>query len=401
MPSQDYYETLGLTKSATEEDIKKAYRKMAMKYHPDRNKGDKTAEEKFKEVNAAYEVLSDPQKKAAYDRYGAAAFENGGAGTGGPGGGFSGFGGFEGFNFGGGAGGFGFDDILNDLFGGGRATRGKGKAAAQPGADVRFDLAITLEDAYQGTKAKISFRTFVPCDACHATGSANKDGSETCSMCHGHGTIVEGRGFISLERPCPRCHGSGQTIKNPCRTCGGQGRVLKDKVLDVTIPKGVNSETKIRISGEGEAGARGGPSGDLYVFLTIKDHPLFKREGSDLMCTMPISITTAALGKEVSVSSLDKVPVALHVPAGTQTGKRFRIKGKGMPRLRSASYGDLIVEVVVETPVKLTKRQKELLQELEDGEQTADNRPLANGFFAKIKDFFGGDKPSSKEDDKK
>lgn len=399
---QDYYETLGVTKSATEEEIKKAYRKLAMKYHPDRNKGDKAAEEKFKEINAAYEVLSDPQKKAAYDRYGSAAFENGGMGGAG-GTGFNGFGGFEGFqgfNFGGG--GFGFDDILNDLFGGGQA-RGRGRtsarSSAQPGSDVRFDLPITLEDAYTGTKAKVSFRTFVPCDACHATGSADKGGVETCPVCHGRGSVIQGGGFISIERPCSNCHGSGQIIKKPCKTCGGQGRVMKEKTLDVTIPKGVNEDTKIRLSGEGEAGVRGGPSGDLYVFLSIKPHALFKRVGNDLSCTMPISITTAALGKDLSVSSLDKLPVTLHIPAGTQTGHQFRLKGKGMPRLRSSTYGDLIVEVVVETPVKLTKRQKELLQELEDGEEaSAANRPMSSGFFAKIKDFFGGDKGTDKKD---
>lgn len=395
MSSSDYYETLGLTKSATDEEIKKAYRKLAMKYHPDRNKGDKAAEEKFKEINAAYEVLSDPQKKAAYDRYGSAAFENGGAGAREAGAGFGGFGGFEGFHFSGG-GGFGFDDILNDLFGGGRTN---GQAAVQPGTDVRFNLSITLEDAYRGTKAKISFRTFVPCDVCHATGSADKGGAKTCPVCHGRGSVVEGHGFISLERPCSRCHGKGQIVQNPCKACSGQGRVLKDKILDVTVPKGVSNETKIRISGEGEAGVRGAPSGDLYVFLSIKEHALFKREGSNLMYTMPISITTAALGKDVSVSSLDKVPVTLHIPAGTQTGHQFRVKGKGMPRLRSASCGDLIVEVVVETPVKLTKRQKDLLKELEEAEQTEDNHPLANGFFAKIKDFFGGDKSSDQKSD--
>lgn len=383
---KDFYEVLGISRSATASEIKKAYHKLAMKYHPDRNKGDKAAEAKFKEINEAYEVLSDPQKKAAYDRYGSQAFEQGGFSQQGGGGQ-----GFEGFDFSGGFGGVHFEDIINEVFGAGRRSGGarSQRPASQPGSDIRYDLSLSLEEAFSGTTTRISFRTFCPCEKCKGTGSANGKGSETCSVCQGRGAVRSQQGFFTVERTCPQCGGSGQVIKNPCLACSGLGRVLKEKNLDVTVPKGVDDGTRIRLAGEGECGIRGGAKGDLYVFISLKVHPLFKRLGKDLTCKMPISFATAALGKEVSVTVLDKTSVTLKIPEGTQTGHQFRIKGKGMPGLRGHSFGDLLVEVVVETPVKLSSRQKELLQELESGEHSAENNPLRKGFLAKIKEFFG------------
>lgn len=382
---KDFYEVLGVSRSASAADIKKAYHKLAMKYHPDRNKGDKAAEAKFKEVNEAYEVLSDAQKKAAYDRYGSQAFEQGfGQNPGGNGG-------FGGFNFGGGFGGF--DDIINEVFGGGRRTYSRtGQPVAQPGADIRYDLSVTLEEAYTGTTAKVSFRTFCACDSCKGTGSAGGKGYEVCSLCQGRGSIRRQQGFFTVEQTCSQCGGQGSIIKNPCTACSGLGRVLQNKNLEVNIPKGVDDGTRIRLSGEGECGIRGGAKGDLYVFISLKPHTIFKRLGKDLTCKMPISFATAALGSDVSVTLLDKTTFSLKIPEGTQTGHQFRLKGKGMPSLRGHSFGDLLVEVVVETPVKLSPRQKELLQELENSEQATDNHPIRKGFLAKIKDFFGDTK---------
>lgn len=391
---KDYYEILGVTKSATAAEIKKAYHKMAMKYHPDRNKGDKAAEAKFKEVNEAYEVLNDPQKKAAYDRYGSQAFEQGGFSQA-RGGGASGF---EGFDFGGGGFG-GFEDIINEMFGGGPRAGGSRSSSrpfhrptVQPGSDIRYDLSVTLEEAFTGTKKKISFRTFCVCEHCKGTGSDGGKEAEICTTCRGYGTVRTQQGFFTVEQTCPQCGGQGQIIKNPCALCGSLGRVMKERTLEVNIPKGVDDGTRIRLSDEGECGIRGGGKGDLYIFISLKTHPLFKRLGKDLTTKMPISFTTAALGKEVPVTLLDKTSVALKIPEGTQTGHQFRIKGKGMPSLRGSSYGDLLVEVVVETPVKLSPQQKDLLQKLESEESAVDNHPLRKGFLAKIKEFFGESK---------
>lgn len=389
--SKDYYEILGVTKAASLADIKKAYHKLAMKYHPDRNKGDKEAEKKFKAISEAYEILSDPQKKAAFDQYGANAFD----------GGYSqqSQSGFSGFNFNNGFGGVNFDDIINEVFGGGmgsgRRTR-SGQPSSQPGSDIRFDLSISLEEAFSGTTSRISFRTFCACDRCHGTGSADNKGSDICSACQGSGVFHTQQGFFTVERTCSQCGGNGRVIKNPCLACSGLGRILKNKTLEVKVPKGVDEGTRIRLTKEGECGIRGGQNGDLYVFISIKPHPIFKRIEKDLTCKMPISITNAALGSEISVSSLDKSPVTIKIPEGTQTGHQFRVKGKGMPGLRGNSYGDLLVEVVVETPIKLTKRQKEIFQELEECSQTSDNHPMSSGFFSKIKEFFGDNKSEDK-----
>lgn len=384
--SADYYQLLGISKTATEAEIKKAYRKMALQYHPDRNKGNKEAESKFKEINEAYDVLKDPQKRAAYDRYGSEAFANGNN-WGSQGG--AGASGFSGFDFNGGFGGVHFEDIINEVFGGGGRSRGHASPMQHAGSDIRFDLSVSLEDAYSGTTKSIKFRTFCKCNKCKGSGSADSQGADICSACHGAGVLHSQQGFFTVERTCANCRGAGRIIKHPCAECGGAGRIHKEKKLEVKIPKGVNEGTKIRLSEEGEAGMRGGATGDLYIFISLKTHPIFKRDNKDLLCRVPISLATAALGKEIQVTAIDKSPVTLKIPEGTQTGHQFRIRGKGMPSLRSSGYGDLLVEVVVETPVKLSKKQKELLQEFEECGQSTDNHPLSNGFFSRIKDFFG------------
>ncbi|MDR1208238.1 MAG: molecular chaperone DnaJ [Holosporales bacterium] len=371
--SKDYYETLGVSKTASAAEIKKAYHKLAMKYHPDRNQGQTEAADKFKEINEAYEILSDAEKRARFDKYGTADANFGPGGGGGHG--FDGFGnaGFGGFNF---------DDIINEVFGMGSRRPRRG-SMAQPGADIRYDISISLEDAFAGTTSKIHIRTYCSCNKCNGTGSSSKEDS-TCPACNGHGAFVHQQGFFSVEETCSTCGGIGRILKNPCPACSGSGRILSDKSLDVKIPKGVDNGTQIRLAGEGESGFRGGKSGDLYVFVSVKSHKLFQRDNKNLTCQVPISITTAALGKEISVSSIDRTPISIKIPAGTQTGHQFCIKGKGMPSLRGNSCGDLFVEVIVETPVKLTKRQKEILQELDSEEST----PMSSGFFAKVKEFF-------------
>ncbi|MDR0631158.1 MAG: molecular chaperone DnaJ [Holosporales bacterium] len=370
--SKDYYEILGVSKTASAAEIKKAYHKLAMKYHPDRNKGQAEAANKFKEINEAYEVLSDSEKRARFDRYGSA---DASAGSGGASHGFDGFSnaGFGGFNF---------DDIINEVFGMGTRRQRKG-SMAQPGTDLRYDISVSLEEAFAGTTSKIQIRTYCSCNKCSGTGSASKT-DDTCFACNGHGVFVHQQGFFTVEETCSTCGGFGRVLKNPCSACSGSGRVISDKTLDVKIPKGVDNGTQIRLPGEGESGFRGGKCGDLYVFVTVKPHKLFQRDDKNLTCQVPISITTAALGKEISVSSIDRTPLQIKIPAGTQTGHKFCIKGKGMPSLRGNSFGDLFVEVVVETPVKLTKRQKDILQELDSEEST----PMSSGFFAKVKEFF-------------
>lgn len=390
--SKNYYELLGVSKTASAEEIKKAYRKMALKYHPDRNKGDQNAEKMFKEINEAYDVLKDPQKKAAYDQYGSDAFSNGNFNQ------QANNAGFEGFNFGGGFGGVNFEDIINEMFGGGGMRAGASHASPSQysGSDIRYDLAVSLEEAFAGTISRIKFKTYCKCDKCHASGSADEHGADICSVCHGAGVIRTQQGFFTVERTCANCRGNGKVIKHPCTNCSGSGRVYKEKTLDVKIPKGVGDDTKIRLAGEGEAGVRGGNCGDLYVFISIKNHSIFKRDGKDLLCRVPISMVTAALGDEIQVSALDKQPVTLKIPSGTQTGHQFRIKGKGMPSLKGSTYGDLLVEVVIETPVKLTKRQKELLKEFSECAQSSENHPMSSGFFARIKEFFGDTRNGNK-----
>ncbi len=375
MAKTDYYELLGVDRGADEKELKSAFRKMAMKYHPDRNPNDPTAEIKFKEIGEAYEVLKDPQKRGAYDQYGHAAFEQGGPG---------GMGGGAGF------GGGGFSDIFEDLFGemmGGRGRRSSG--GRERGADLRYNMEITLEEAFEGKAAKISVPTAMSCETC--TGSGSKPGSspKTCTTCAGSGRVRAAQGFFSIERTCPQCQGKGEVISDPCGTCRGQGRVTKERSLEVNIPAGIEDGVRIRLGGEGEAGARGGPSGDLYIFISIKPHQFFQRDGADLYCRIPISMVTAALGGQFEVTTLDETKSRVKVPEGTQTGKQFRLKTKGMPVMRTSNFGDLYIQVVTETPQKLTKRQRELLEEFE--ELSSDqNHPESTGFFSKMKSFLDG-----------
>lgn len=373
----DYYATLGISKTASESEIKKAYHKLAMQWHPDRHAGDKAAEQKFKEINEAYEVLKDPQKRAAYDQYGSAAFAQGG--------GFnqtSGADGFDGFA------GFGdFADIFNSMFGGATTQRSTRRSRGVPGSDISYDLNITLEQAFSGAQTEIKFRTFCPCDQCNGTGSQDKK-SKTCPVCHGSGVVVSQNGFMSIQQTCSRCSGSGSIFENPCSHCGGLGRIYKDKTLEVKIPKGIDTGTRIRLSREGEAGIRGGASGDLYVCIMIKPHALFQRKDKNLICKLPVSMMTAIFGGEVEIATLDKRKLAVKIPAGIQTNTRLKIKGQGMPSLRSSVCGDLFVEVVVETPVNLTSKQKDLLKEFVKESEKVDNSPNSTGFLNKIKRFF-------------
>ena len=371
MAKRDYYETLGVARAAGDAEIKAAYRKLAMKHHPDRNPGDKDCEHKFKEVSEAYEVLKDGDKRAAYDRFGHAAFEQG---------------------MGGGGAGFGADfastfaDIFDDFFGmGGRRQRGGGR---ERGADIRYSMEISLEDAFQGKTAQIRIPTSVICEVCSGSGAKGGAKPKTCATCGGQGKIRQTQGFFTLERTCPACHGRGQVIDDPCPSCAGSGRVQRDRTLSVNIPAGVEDGTRIRLAGEGEAGARGGPSGDLYIFLSIGAHDMFQRDGADLHCRVPISMVTAALGGEFEVPAIDGAKARVKVPGGTQSGRRFRLTGKGMPVLRSKQTGDMYVQVMVETPQSLTKRQRELLAEFEKL-SSQETQPESAGFFARVKEFFG------------
>ncbi|WP_099867121.1 molecular chaperone DnaJ [Pararhizobium haloflavum] len=376
MAKADFYETLGVKKGADEKELKSAYRKLAMKYHPDRNPGDEAAEQKFKEVGEAYETLKDPQKRAAYDRFGHAAFENGGAG------------GFGGGGFGaGGQGGFSdiFEDIFGEMMGGARQRRSTG--GRERGADLRYNMEITLEEAYYGKTAQIRVPSSIQCDNCSGSGAKPGTHPTTCGTCHGSGRVRAAQGFFSIERTCPTCHGRGQTINDPCPKCAGQGRVTEDRSLSVNIPAGIEDGTRIRLAGEGEAGMRGGPSGDLYIFLSVKPHEFFQRDGADLFCSVPISMTTAALGGQFDVVTLDGSKTRVKVPEGTQTGKQFRLRSKGMPVLRSSQTGDLYIQVTIETPQKLSKRQRELLTEFESL-SSKENSPESAGFFSRMKDFF-------------
>ncbi|MBS0558906.1 MAG: molecular chaperone DnaJ [Proteobacteria bacterium] len=377
MAKQDYYATLGVAKDASADDLKRAYRKLAMQYHPDRNPDNKQAEAKFKEVNEAYDVLKDEQKRAAYDRFGHAAFEQGG-----PGGFAGGFqGGFEG----------GLGDIFDQMFGefmGGR--RGGGRARA--GADIRQAVEIDLTEAFAGVKATLRVPTRVACEACSGTGSEDKTAAnDTCQTCKGAGKVRAQQGFFLVERTCPTCAGAGRVIRNPCRICRGAGTVQRERTLQVTIPAGVEDGQRIRLAGEGEAGPQGAPPGDLYVHVGVRPHPLFQRDGANIMVRVPIRMTQAALGAEVEVPVVDGTKAKVKVPPGTQTGDQFRLRGKGFSVLRSAARGDMFIQVAVETPQQLTKRQRELLEQFDaEGAEQMNGHPENEGFFAKMKDFFEG-----------
>lgn len=376
MAKRDYYETLGVAKGASEAEIKKAFRRKAMDLHPDRNADNPNAEAEFKEANEAYDVLKDADKKAAYDRFGHAAFEGGGGGP--RGGGFQGNADFASA----------FSDVFDDLFGNFAGGRGGGGQRAARGSDLRYNLRITLEDAFKGKQATITVPGSVACEVCNGTGSEGASEPTTCPTCSGMGKVRAQQGFFTVERTCPTCNGRGQIIKNPCRNCAGSGRVEKSRQLSVNIPDGVETGTRIRLAGEGEAGARGGPTGDLYIFIEVEPHPIFEREGSNLFCRIPVSLTTAALGGELEAPTPDGGRSRVKVPAGVQTGKQLRLRGKGMPALRGAGTGDLYIELAVETPVNLTGRQRELLQEFEA--ESADNSPETQDFFSKVKRFWDG-----------
>jgi len=371
----DFYETLGVSRGADEKELKAAFRKLAMKYHPDRNPGDDTCEVKFKEINMAYEVLKDPQKRAAYDRFGHAAFE----------GGMNGGGGFGAHGFA--AGGFAdiFEDIFGEMMGGGRQRRSA--SGRERGADLRYNMEIALEEAYSGKTAQIRVPASIQCSECSGSGARPGTSPVTCTMCSGSGRVRAAQGFFSVERTCPTCQGRGQTIKDPCPKCAGQGRVTEDRSLSVNIPAGIEDGTRIRLAGEGEAGLRGGPAGDLYIFLSVKPHEFFQRDGADLYCKVPISMTTAALGGAFEVATLDGTQTRVKVPEGTEHGRQFRLKGKGMPVLRQPQLGDLYIQVAVETPQNLSKRQRELLEEFEKL-SSRENSPQSAGFFSRMKDFF-------------
>jgi molecular chaperone DnaJ len=368
MAKQDFYELLGVGRDASPEDIKKAFRKLAMQCHPDRHPDDKGAEQRFKNLNEAYDVLKDEQKRAAYDRFGHAAFEQSSRGAGG--------------DFGGG-----FADIFEEMFGsmmGGRA----GQGGANRGNDLRYNLEITLEESFKGRETQIRVTTLATCDSCQGSGAETGSKPAPCPTCRGAGRVRTQQGFFTMERTCPTCHGAGKVIENPCRACGGQGRVHREKTLTVTIPPGVEDGTRIRLAGEGEAGVRGGGNGDLYIFLALKPHRLFQREGANIHCLVPIAMATAALGGAIEVPSIDGSRAKVTIPAGTQTGHQFRLRGKGMSILRSHARGDMFVQVSVETPVKLTKRQQELLREFEKEGDAHGTSPESEGFFAKVKEFF-------------
>ncbi|OOF42485.1 molecular chaperone DnaJ [Rodentibacter trehalosifermentans] len=373
MAKQDYYELLGISKGADEKEIKRAYKKLAMKYHPDRTQGDKEKEEKFKTIQEAYEILSDKEKRAAYDQYGHAAFEQGGFGGGGFGGGFGGadFGDI-------------FGDMFGDIFGGGSRSRQR----VVRGEDLRYDLEISLEEAVKGTTKDIQINTLAHCDSCEGTGAEKGSKVETCPTCHGSGRVRRQQGFFVSESICPTCHGSGKKIEKPCHVCHGEGRVHKKESLSVKIPAGVDTGNQLRLSGKGAAGENGAPAGDLYVVIHVKAHHIFERDGNNLYCEVPISFATAALGGEIEVPTLDG-RVKLKIPAETQTGKLFRMRGKGVNARGYA--GDLICRIVVETPVNLNSKQKELLKELEEslqGKGLSKHSPKSSGFLDGVKKFF-------------
>lgn len=376
---QDYYATLGVTRDANAEDLKRAYRKLAMQYHPDRNPGDAKAELRFKELNEAYDVLKDDQKRGAYDRFGHAAFEHGGPSPGG----FAG-----GFHFGDGAG---LGDIFDQMFGEALGRRG-GQARHRGGADLRAAVEISLEDAFAGTKTSVRVATRVQCDACHGSGGEGGKASEsTCTTCGGAGKVRAQQGFFLVERTCPACSGTGRIVRNPCRICHGAGTVERERTLQVAIPAGVEDGTRIRLSGEGEAGRQGAPAGDLYVHVAIRPHDIFQRDGANIYCRVPLRMAQAALGGEIEVPAIDSTRAKVKVPAGTQTGDQFRLRGKGFSVLRSATRGDMYIQVAIETPQNLTRRQRELLEEFDaEAKKHESGSPETEGFFAKVAQFFDG-----------
>ncbi|MGL4233885.1 MAG: molecular chaperone DnaJ [Casimicrobium sp.] len=376
MAKKDYYKVLGVERGASEDDIKKSYRKLAMKYHPDRNPGDKAAEENFKEAKEAYEILSDPQKKAAYDQYGHAGVD--------PQSGMGGAGGFAGGNFG-----DAFGDIFGEIFGGGRGGRQQRADSPYRGSDLRYNLEITLEEAARGTTTKLRIPTTEQCEVCHGTGSEPGHDPETCPTCKGAGVVRMSQGFFSVQQTCPQCRGTGKIIKHPCKSCHGVGVKKTAKTLEVKIPAGVDTDDRVRLSGEGEAGTNGGPPGDLYVVVQIKPHTVFQRDGADLHCEMPISFSSAALGGELEIPTLDGKAM-LKIPSETQSGQVFRLKNKGIRPVRGSVTGDLYCHVQVETPVNLTSRQKELLKEFEEIriKNATKQSPKEAGFFDKVASFF-------------
>jgi len=378
---QDFYELLEVERTADAATLKSAYRRQAIRFHPDKNPGCQDSEARFKALNEAYDCLKDPQKRAAYDRFGHEAFRNMGNGGG------NGHGGF-------GAGGFSdIGDIFETIFGNGFGGGGGGRQQTRRGADLRYDLEISLEDAFHGKQETISVEVSATCDSCDGNGAEPGTSVESCNTCGGHGKVRAQQGFFVVERTCPSCHGAGQRIKNPCRTCRGEGRVDRPKQLRVDIPPGVDEGTRIRLSGEGEAGARGAPAGDLYIFLHVRRHAIFEREGTNLFCRVPISFTTAALGGTISVPGLDGGGSPINIPSGIQSGKQIRQRGSGMPVLNGRGRGDLVIQIEVETPTRLTARQKELLEQFRETE-TGDECPQSTGFFSKIKEVWSEIKDS-------
>ncbi len=375
----DYYETLGVSREIDDKGLKSAFRKLAMQYHPDKNPGDASAEVRFKELAEAYEVLKDGQKRAAYDRFGHAAFQNGSSGSG-----ASGF-----------RGDFSssmadvFDDIFGEMMGGRRGGQRQSTNGRERGSDLRYNMEIGLDEAFAGKTAEIGVPTTIQCDACIGTGAKPGTQPKSCPTCGGVGRVRAAQGFFSIERTCPSCQGRGQVIADPCGKCGGDGRLPEERKLSVNIPAGIEDGTRIRLAGEGEAGLRGGPAGDLYIFLSVKPHEFFQRDGADLFCTAPLSMIKASLGGEFEVTTLDGNTTRVKVPEGTQTGKQFRVRGKGMPVLRSPQTGDLFIQVTIETPQNLSRRQRELLEEF-DEISSSDNSPQSTGFFARMKEFFEG-----------
>ncbi len=373
MSKRDYYEVLGLSKGASADEIKKGYRRKAKELHPDRNTSDPSAESKFKEANEAYDVLKDPERKAAYDRFGHAAFEGGMGGGGGQRqGDFSSA----------------FSDVFDDLFGDfmGGGQRGSGRSRASRGSDLRYNLEISLEDAYSGLQKSINVPTSVQCSPCNGSGAAGGSEPSTCPTCSGMGKVRASQGFFTVERTCPSCSGMGQVISNPCSSCGGQGRSNKDRSLSVNVPAGVETGTRIRLSNEGEAGLRGGPAGDLYIFIEVREHKIFQRDGNSLFCRIPVSMSGAALGGDIEVPTMDGGRSRVKIPAGSQSGRQMRLRGKGMPSIKSAQKGDMFIEIAVETPVNLTSKQRELLREFEA--LSEDNNPESKSFFSSVKSFW-------------
>ena len=373
MSKRDYYEVLGLSKGASADEIKKGYRSKAKELHPDRNTSDPSAESKFKEANEAYDVLKDPERKAAYDRFGHAAFEGGMGGGGGQRqGDFSSA----------------FSDVFDDLFGDfmGGGQRGGGRSRASRGSDLRYNLEISLEDAYSGLQKSINVPTSVQCSPCNGSGAAGGSEPSTCPTCSGMGKVRASQGFFTVERTCPSCSGMGQVISNPCSSCGGQGRSNKDRSLSVNVPAGVETGTRIRLSNEGEAGLRGGPAGDLYIFIEVREHKIFQRDGNSLFCRIPVSMSGAALGGDIEVPTMDGGRSRVKIPAGSQAGRQMRLRGKGMPAIKSAQKGDMFIEIAVETPVNLTSKQRELLREFEA--LSEDNNPESKSFFSSVKSFW-------------